>query len=62
MAQRFIEKGEIDEKGLRRLMCLIEDQDGTMRREVFERVPDDQADTRIEELVNGGQWQRWPAV
>ena len=60
MAKHFISKGKLDEEGLREIVVTILDQGDQARDEILERIADASADARIDALVNGGNFLRWP--
>lgn len=60
MARRCIVKGDLDKEGLRMIVARIMDADGRWNDAVIQRVPDAEADARIDQLVNDGQFERWP--
>jgi hypothetical protein len=60
MARYCISKGDMDKDGNRILVSHILDADNRWNETVFERVPEAKADARMEELISGGRFERWP--
>jgi hypothetical protein len=54
MAKRLIEKGGLSEDGTRPLILHTQDADNRWREDVIERIPDAEADARIQVLIDNG--------
>lgn len=59
MARRWVKRGETRD-GKTAIVAVIVDADARARDEVIEWIEASRVQGRIDELVNGGQFERWP--